>query len=57
MLIFGKEIPDDIIQPDQMERLLYEYHLTIGMSQNSKNTEKEAYKNYLFQKYNITQAN
>lgn len=52
----GKEIPDDIIQPDQMERLLYEYHLTIGMSQNSKNTEKEAYKNYLFQKYNITQA-
>ena len=52
----GKEIPDDIIQPDQMEKLLYEYHLTIGMSQNSKNTEKEAYKNYLFQKYNITQA-
>lgn len=52
----GKEIPDDIIQPDQMEEVLYDYHLSIGMGQSSKNTEREAYKNYLFQKHHITQA-
>ena len=38
----GKEIPDDIIQPDQMEEVLYDYHLSIGMGQSSKNTEREA---------------
>ena len=52
----GKEIPGDIIQPEMMEKVLYDYHLTLGMGQNSKNTEKEAFKNYLFQKYQITQA-
>lgn len=52
----GKEIPSDIIQPDKMERVLYDYHLSIGMAQNSKNTEKEAYKNYIFQKHRITEA-
>lgn len=52
----GKEIPGDIIQPDKMEQVLYDYHLSLGMSQNSKSTEKEAIKNYLFQKYRISQA-
>lgn len=52
----GKEIPDDIIQPEQMEKVLYDYHLSIGMGQSSKNTEREAYKNYVFQKHKVTQA-
>ena len=52
----GKEIPDDIIQPEQMEKVLYDYHLSLAMSQNGKNTEKEAYKNYIFEKHKISQA-
>jgi hypothetical protein len=52
----GKEIPDEIIQPSKMEKVLYDYHLTLGMSENSKNTEKEARKNYIFQKHGITSA-
>lgn len=52
----GKEIPDEIIQPSKMEKVLYDYHLTLGMSENSKNTEKEARKKYIFQKHGITAA-
>lgn len=52
----GKEIPDEIIQPNKMEKVLYDYHLNLGMSENSKNTEKEARKNYIFQKHGITSA-
>ena len=52
----GKEIPDEIIQPSKMEKVLYDYHLTMGMSDNSKNTEKEARKKYTFQKHGITAA-
>lgn len=52
----GKEIPGDIIQPDMMEKVLYDYHLSINMSPTNKNTDKEAYKNYIFQKYQITEA-
>lgn len=52
----GKEIPGDIIQPRKMENVLYDYHLSMGMSGNSKNTEKEALKKYVFQKHGITEA-
>ena len=52
----GKEIPDEIIQPSKMEKVLYDYHPTMGMSDNSKNTEKEARKKYIFQKHGITAA-
>ena len=52
----GKEIPDEIIQPSKMEKVLYDYHLTMGMPDNSKNTEKEARKKYIFQKHGITAA-
>ena len=52
----GKEIPDEIIQPNQMEKVLYDYHLMLGLSDNSKSTEKAASKNYIFQKHGITQA-
>ena len=51
----GKEIPDEIIQPSKMEKVLYDYHLTMGMSDNSKNTEKEARKKYIFQKHVLRQ--
>lgn len=52
----GKEIPNEIIQPNKMERVLYDYHLMMSLSDNSKNTEREAQKNYIFQKHDITQA-
>ena len=52
----GKEIPSDIIQPEQMESVLYDYHLAMGINQNSKNTEKEAQKQFVFQKHGVTEA-
>lgn len=52
----GKEIPDEIIQPETMEKILYDYHLSMSMTQSSKNTEKEAQKNFIFQKYQVTEA-
>ena len=52
----GKEIPDEIIQPKKMERVLYDYHLMLSLSDNSKSTEREANKNYIFQKHGITKA-
>ena len=47
----GKSIPQDIIQPDKMERVLYDYHLSMGMSNNltyTENYQSESYKNYIF---------
>lgn len=52
----GKEIPGNIIQPDKMESILYDYHLAMGMSNNLKNTDKEAYKKYVFRKHRIDEA-
>lgn len=55
----GKEIPEDIIQPEQMEKVLYDYHLSMGMHSNlksSENYQKDAYKNYVFKKHRITEA-
>ena len=52
----GKQIPSDIIQPKQMEKVLYDYHLSLSMAQSSKNVEKEAQRNYVFQKHNISEA-
>ena len=52
----GKQIPSDIIQPKQMEKVLYDYHLSLSMAQSSKNVEKEAQRNFVFQKHNITEA-
>lgn len=52
-------MPEDIIQPDRMENILYDYHLSISMGNNlsySDNYQKEAYKNYVFEKYHITEA-
>lgn len=52
----GKQIPKDIIQPQKMENVLYDYHLAAGMSVNLKNPQKEAYRKYIFQKHGITEA-
>lgn len=52
----GKEIPNDIIQPKKMEKVLYDYHLSMGMPDNNKNTDKEAHKKYIFKKHGITEA-
>lgn len=55
----GKQMPKGIIQPDRMENILYDYHLSISMSGNlsySDNYQKEAYKNYVFEKHHITEA-
>ena len=52
----GNDMPENIIQPKVMEDVLYDYHLSLGMAISSRNTEKEAQKNYIFQKYNITEA-
>ncbi|WP_455665550.1 DUF4296 domain-containing protein [Phocaeicola sp.] len=55
----GKQIPGDIIQPDRMENILYDYHLSISMTNNlsySDNYQKEAYREYVFEKHHITEA-
>lgn len=55
----GKQIPKDIIQPEQMEQVLYDYHLSLAMGSNlsyEENYQKQAYKNYVFQKHGITAA-
>lgn len=30
----GKQVPENIIQPDRMENILYDYHLSISMGNN-----------------------
>lgn len=55
----GKQIPKDIIQPEQMEQVLYDYHLSLVMGSNlsyEENYQKQAYKDYVFQKHGITAA-
>lgn len=55
----GNQIPDDVIQPVQMENILYDYHLSLGMSTNLNYTDnymKTSYMNYIYQKHNITEA-
>lgn len=56
MTACGKQIPDDVIEPEKMETVLYDYHLAMGMSSTLKNAEKEAYKNYVFKKHGISEA-
>lgn len=55
----GKQIPGDIIQPEQMEEVLYDYHLSVSMTNNleySENYKKTSFNNYVFQKHGITEA-
>lgn len=55
----GKSMPEDIIPPAKMESVLYDYHLALGISSTLNTTEeykKQSYKNYLFKKHHITEA-
>lgn len=55
----GKQMPKDVIQPDEMENILYDYHLSSAMSNDlsyNENYKKEFYKKYIFNKYKITEA-
>lgn len=55
----GKKIPDDIIQPDAMESLLYDYHLASTMSASlpyDESYQKDAYMDYVFRKHQVTEA-
>lgn len=52
----GKTTPSDVIQPEKMEKILYDYHLIMGMSENSQDVEREARRNYIYQKHGIDKA-
>lgn len=54
----GKEIPKDILPPEQMESVLYDYHLALGLSGNDFNQEyqKEAFRQFVFDKHDISEA-
>ncbi|MBM6888927.1 DUF4296 domain-containing protein [Bacteroides caecigallinarum] len=55
----GKQIPRDIIQPSDMENLLYDYHLALTMGDElsySERYKRESYKNYVFNKHGVTEA-
>ena len=53
----GKEIPKDIIQPDKMEAVLYDYHMAMSMFNNQfhmENHQKNSLMNYVYDKHQIT---
>lgn len=55
----GKHIPNDIIQPDKMEQVLYDYHLAKAMSSSNhhlENYQKNLLMNSVFDKHHITSA-
>ena len=55
----GNSMPKEVIPPAKMEKVLYDYHLALGLSGQlpaSENYKKQAYKNYLFKKHQITEA-
>lgn len=55
----GKKVPGEIIQPQAMENLLYDYHLATTMSADlpyDENYKKQAYLAYVFQKHGVTEA-
>lgn len=55
----GKKVPGDVIQPEAMENLLYDYHLasTLGNNLSGADAQKrEAYYDYVFKKHQVTEA-
>ena len=55
----GKHIPSDVLKPEQMENVLYDYHLAMGMFGNKhtiENHQKNAFMNYIYNKHKITSA-
>ena len=57
MVSCGKQIPEDIIQPAEMEELLYDYHLALSLGSDVANMEsvtKEGMKDYALKKHQVT---
>lgn len=55
----GRKIPEDIIQPADLENLLYDYQRTSSMVNSlpyTENYKKEAYYRYVFEKHHVTEA-
>lgn len=53
----GKEIPEDIIQPAEMEELLYDYHLSVSLGADlpyMTTPEREALKAHALAKHNVS---
>ena len=51
-------VPSDIIQPDDMEDLLYDYHMADAMAEQAKGNYAEnviAYRTAVLKKYGVTQ--
>ncbi|MGL4852440.1 MAG: DUF4296 domain-containing protein [Phocaeicola sp.] len=51
--------PKGFLEPEKMEAVLYDYHLGLSMSSNlpyAENYKKESYRNYLFEKHQVTAA-
>ena len=60
LLVVGckPSVPSDIIQPDEMEDILYDYQLADAMAQQTKDFtyNQVAYREAVLKKYNITSA-
>ena len=55
----GKQIPSHVLKPEQMEDVLYDYHLAMGMFGNKhiiENPQRNAFMNYIYDKHKITSA-
>ncbi|MBQ8868036.1 MAG: DUF4296 domain-containing protein [Bacteroidaceae bacterium] len=53
------EVPSHIIQPDEMENLLYDYHLMQALAGDLKTSEgykRKQYEQYVFDKHHVTEA-
>lgn len=53
------EVPSHIIQPQEMENLLYDYHLMQAIAGDLKSTEgfkRKQYEQYVFDKHHVTEA-
>lgn len=52
------EIPSDVIQPKEMENLLYDYHLMQALSTELSSNDRykrKLYEEYIFQKHRVTE--
>lgn len=52
------DIPSDVIQPEEMENLLYDYHLMQAFSSELSSTDKykrKLYEEYIFRKHRVTE--
>ena len=55
----SKEIPEDIIQPAEMEEILYDYHMAVSLGADLPNMDtpqRQALKNYALAKHQVSRA-